>query len=152
MVSHCISSNPKWDSLSFRSIFLKYLFLFTCMCLSVYAYIQVSKSQKRRTLWVLDLGTEDWTQVLCKNSQSALNYWALSLALEVILKSVSILLLYYIYGCFAYIYICAPHICLVPLDFRTQYQIPLGLELQRAVNCHLHAENWNRVFYKNKCS
>lgn len=34
------------------------------------------------------------------------------------------------YECFAYIYIYVAHVCLVPLEIRTQYQILLGLELQ----------------------
>lgn len=33
-------------------------------------------------------------------------------------------LLFYIYECFAYMYVCESHVCLVPMDLRTACQIP----------------------------
>ena len=48
--------------------------------------------------------------------------------------------------CFAWVrmYVCAPHVCLVPVEARRRHQIPLELEFQTAVSCQVGARNWTQ--------
>lgn len=62
------------------------------------------------------------------------NYLHTSPEHHVILESFKI---YFYYTAFAWIYLYAPHACLVPPEARRGYQIPLELELQITVNCHV---------------
>lgn len=46
-----------------------------------------------------------------------------------------------LYGCLAFIYVCAPCACLVPTEAKRGPKIPLEVDLEMVVNCHLSAEN-----------
>jgi hypothetical protein len=45
--------------------------------------------------------------------------------------------LFYVYGNFVCMYVCVPHVCLVPIETRRVCLIPLELELQMVMSCHV---------------
>ena len=50
-------------------------------------------------------------------------------------------LLFHAYGCFSYMYVCAPLTCLVPVEARRSVLKPLELKLSVIASHHVGAEN-----------
>lgn len=49
---------------------------------------------------------------------------------------------FYLYGCFACLYVSVPHSCLITTEARCEHWIFLGLELKIGVNHHVGAGKW----------
>lgn len=59
----------------------------------------------------------------------------------------------YMYECSFWLYVCAPHACLVPAEARNRASDPLELELQIVLSHHVGAGNWTQVVCKSSiCS
>lgn len=51
---------------------------------------------------------------------------------------------FYVPECFSCMHFCAPCVCLVPREVRRGPWIPLELELQRVMHCHVDAKKQSR--------